>query len=170
MATTMKLIAKNVLDTTAASITLSSIPATYDDLLLVMSLRSNRASLDYTDVRGRFNGATSDTNHSGRYLFGSGSTTASGTESFCRFAYATGATATSSTFSSTEIYIPNYAGSTNKSYSMTTVHENNSSTAYMIAYAGLWSSTSAITSIEVIADASSFVSGSSFCLYGIKKA
>ncbi len=170
MPTTMKLIAQNVLGSSSASVTLSSIPATYDDLLLVMSLRSDRASLTYTDVKGRFNGATSDTSHSGRYLYGNGSTTASGTDPFCRFAYATGATATASTFASTEIYIPNYAGSTNKSYSMTTVHETNASTAYMIAYAGLWSSTSAITSIEVIPDSSSFVSGSSFFLYGIKKA
>jgi hypothetical protein len=169
MATTCKLIAKNVLGSTTASVTFSSIPGTYTDLLLVWSGASNRSGLTYTDVRGRFNGATSDTNHTGRWLYGNGASTASGTDTYCRFGYATGATATANTFGSNEIYIPNYAGSTNKSYSGTFVHETNATTAYMIAHAGLWSSTSAITSVEIIPDSASFTSGSSFFLYGITK-
>ena len=76
---------------------------------------------------------------------------------------------TSDTFSNDEIYIPSYAVAQNKIISVFNVLENNSTTNYWInADAGLLSNTAAITSITITASGSSFVSGSSFYLYGIK--
>jgi hypothetical protein len=171
MATTMKLIAKNVLGSDTATVTFSSIPGTFDDLYLVFSARTDRAS--GTDVvKARINGAGSDTDHSVRWLRGSGSAASSSSLSYLGVGSATGNDATASTFSSSECLFPNYSGtSANKSASATGVDENNNATAYIYAFAGLWASTSAITAIELIPNIGTvFKSDSSFYLYGIKKA
>lgn len=170
MATTMKLIAKTTLGSDTASTSFTSIPATYDDLLLVISARSSRADT-FEVAAARFNGATSDTNHNSRYLLGDGSSASSGTNTYCRLGLIPANTATSSTFGNLEAYIPNYAGSTNKSYSTSAVMENNATLSYIDVVAGLWSSTAAINAIELrLIIGSSFKSGSTFYLYGIKKA
>ena len=172
MATTCELIAKNVLTGTAADVTFSTIPATYDDLWLVCSIRSNRAALEAA-MGLRVNGDTGN-NYSWRRLQGSGSaaSSSSGSSQSDIFIGAAAAnTSTADTFSSLEIYIPNYAGSTNKSVSSTNCHETNGSQAFITAVAGLWSSGSAITSVTVRdADSANFIADSSFYLYGIKKA
>lgn len=169
MATTMRLIAKQEVGASSvASLEFTSIPATFDDLVLLLSLRSDRASNTTAELKVRFNGATTDTNHSSRYLYGNGASAVSGTTAYGYLGTATGATATSSTFSSLEVYIPNYAGSTNKSYSVTSAHETNATTAYAEVTAGLWSSTSAIDAIKVV-PVGNLVQYSSAFLYGIKK-
>lgn len=170
MATTMKLIGRQVLSAAASSVTFSDIPATYDDLYLVYSVRSERA-VTTSDMLISFNSSTS--NFSMRELYSDGASAFSLTgASFARyFGVACGTSATSNTFSTNEAYIPNYAGSTNKSYSVTGATETNATTAYIVAVAGLWSNTAAITSIT-LTEVGSFNlgSGSSFFLYGIKKA
>jgi len=172
MPTTMKLIAKSVLGSAAADVTFSDIPGTYTDLLLIFSARTTfTGDLVADGVRVRFNGATSDTNHSGRWLYGSGSSVSSSTEAFCRSGYATTDNSTASTFASNEMYIPNYAGSTAKSYSSTAMTEKNATGADMLAIAGLWNSTSAITSMRLYpASGTNLKADSSFFLYGITKA
>lgn len=76
-----------------------------------------------------------------------------------------------STFGNTDIYIPNYAGSTAKSLSATMASEDNGSEPRLGAAAGLWTGTSAITSVKLFPYVGSdWKSGSSFYLYGIKKA
>lgn len=171
MATTMKLIASQTLGSEAALVTFSSIPATYDDLLILITARSNRTGTTADQMTMTFNG-TSATNHSSRLLEGNGSTVAS--YSYTNDAYAgtlPPAGYTSNTFASIEIYIPNYAGSTNKSWSSTGVCETNGTTAYIDAFAGLWSSTAAITEINLASVSTrKMVSNSSFFLYGITKA
>jgi len=83
---------------------------------------------------------------------------------------ATGASATASTFGNQEVYFPNYAGATNKSYSADSAGENNATTAYLTLSAGLWSQTSAITSLEFYdRGVGNFVQYSSAYLYGIIK-
>lgn len=168
MATTMRLIAKNVLGSDTATVTFSSIPGTYTDLVLVMSVRSARASQRRDALDIGFNASTA--NFSGRRLRGSGSAASSAT--ITRFiAEVPAATATSNTFSNVEIYIPNYAGSTNKSFSVTSVQEDNQAEAYIDAVAGLWSNTAAITEIAITStNSANLLSTSSFFLYGIIKA
>jgi len=172
MATTMKLIAKNVLGSDAATVTFSSIPATYDDLYIVVSARTgNTLTYIFDYLLIAFNGSYAD--FSLRTLEGDGSSVASYTRATFGVYFigrVNGGNSTANTFGSAEIYIPNYAGSTNKSLSSTTVTEQNGTTAYCNVVAGLWSQTAAITSLTLDAEVDSFKSGSSFTLYGIKKA
>jgi hypothetical protein len=170
MATTCKLIAKNVLGSSASTVTFSSIPSTYTDLLLVASARTGYTSSHYQGIYVRPNGAT--TNLSSRVLYGAGSSAGSLNYGSDLLIFTSTADATASTFASCEIYIPNYAGSTNKSVSASWGVETNSSTANILgATAGLWASTSAITSIDLVPlYSASFVADSSFFLYGITKA
>lgn len=149
----------------SASITFSSIPQTYTDLVLVSSLRSTSASNDLAMTLA-FNGSTS--NFTSRYLYGNvpAGTAVSGSNAFYH-GNMNGAGSTASVFTSTSLYIPNYTGSTNKSYSVDNTMENNSTTSYPFLVAGLWSVTSAITSVT-ITNASNFAQYSSASLYGIK--
>ena len=147
----------------AASMSFSSIPATYTDLVLKVSTRTNRAAA--TDgLEIRLNGAT--TNHSGRRLTGDGTTAAS---SVSVYGNTDGNNATASTFGNAEIYIPNYAGSNYKSFSMDTVSENNATANGMTLNANLWSQTTAVSSITIVmSDGTAFNQYSTAVLYGIK--
>lgn len=172
MATTYELIASTTLGTAAANIEFTSIPATYDDLCLLVTLRSDVTGGDgFDSFNMRFNG-DNGSNYTYRRIRGDGSGVASATAT--QTAMTTGyynlANSTSNCFGNGEIYIPNYAGSTNKPVSATTVAEQNSSTAYIAAIAGLWSNTSAITSILLRPQSGNFVTNSSAYLYGITKA
>ena len=165
------LIASNTLTSSAASVTFSSIPGTYTDLVIKLSARSDFASL--VDTIGiRFNGATtnySDTNINTNSSSGSGgSTRATGLTYINGFRAIVGSTATSSTFSNAEFYIPSYTASQAKPLSEFNVSENNDTTAYISAVAGLWNNTAAITSIVLNSiNSANFVAGSSFFLYGL---
>lgn len=166
MATTMKLIAKNVLGSTTASVTLSSIPQTgYTDLLLAVSARNNG---NQGNLRLAFNGAT--TNLSSRYVLGSGTAASSNSVAYILCVGVAWGATTANTFGNLTAYIPNYTGSTHKSVSIEGTTENNATESYIAAAAGLWADTSAISSIEMTLNNGSFVAGSSFYLYGITKA
>jgi hypothetical protein len=79
--------------------------------------------------------------------------------------------ATSNTFGNTSVYIPNYAGSNFKSISIDGVTENNATAALQFFNAGLFKSTSAITSISLTAyNFASYVQYSTADLYGISNA
>lgn len=174
MATTCKLIAKNEVGSGGvASVTFSSIPGTYTDLLIAASARSDRSGQYEDGVLLVFNSDTAN-NYSSRVLYAVGNTAYSSSTSAAAsmwIAAVPGATPTASTFGNLDIYIPNYAGSTAKSASATAVSENNNSTNNWIgAHAGLWSGTAAITSIEIKPRfGTKFDQYSSFFLFGIKK-
>lgn len=169
MANTYQLIASNTLAASAASVTFSSIPNTYTDLVVRISTRRDTGS--FASLFFRVNGSTGS-NFSTTYVQGNGATAASlnatGVNRFNIYDIVPGTTETSNTFNSIEIYVPNYAVTQNKQMSAFGVGETNSTTAYVIAQAGLRSVTDAVTSIEILPAAGSFVSGSSFFLYGIK--
>jgi hypothetical protein len=150
----------------AASIDFTSIPATFTDLVLVYSARVTTAGGD-DEALISLNSSTS--NFSNRNIFGTGST-ASSTTSPARFAGSVNASgSTASTFSNIQIYFSNYTGNTNKSYSIDSVAENNATAIVSRLAAGLWSDTSAITSISLSLASGSFVQYSTATLYGIKK-
>jgi hypothetical protein len=169
MANTFELIASSTVGSGgAASIDFSSIPATYTDLRVVASVRTNRAP-DSDAIKMRFNG--SSTSFTGKVLYGSGSGIASfaGTTDGIGNAYVPSAYNTANTFGNTEFYIPNYAGSTNKSVSVDSVGENNATYAEMDMIAGLWSNTAAITSISIVPNVGTLLlQYSTAFLYGIK--
>jgi len=148
-----------------STISFSSIPTdgTYTDLYLMLSLR-NSTNTNYFTLK--FNSSTS--NFSQKELQGEGSGTpasASRTDSVIRLSVATG-NFTGNTFGSTQITIPNFASSNNKSFSVNAVTENNATLSYQAIIAGLWSNTSAISSIDLVSPAN-FVQYSSASLYGV---
>ena len=145
----------------AASVTFSSIPQTYTDLLIVLSVQNTGSAVD---IFGKFNTLT--TGFTNRHLYGNGFSAISGNNSIGYFGAASPVGST--TFGNTAIYIPNYAGSTYKSFSSDSVTEANAVTAYSFFVAGLWSNTSAITSIEFYPNANIWSEYSSASLYGIK--
>jgi len=168
MANTYTLINSTSLSSSAASVTFSAIPATYDDLILQISARADNTGLL---LQMTLNSATST--YSNTLLLGNGSTVSSTIntgQSYLRVGYVNPSGSTASTFSSGEIYIPKYRSTTDKPISSIGFTENNATTAYIANYANLWGTSSAITSITLDMSASSqnFVSGSTFWLYGIK--
>ena len=148
----------------AASIDFSSIPASYTDLLLVLSGRGT-VSATYSQISLKLNNSTSSFTNRELYADGSSVGSYTGTNGL---GYMDGANATANTFSNMQIYIPNYAGSTNKSYSVDNVYENNATFAEMGLYAGLWSNTAAINQVTVYTITGNFAQYSTATLYGIK--
>ena len=174
MANTYTLISSNTLSSSAASVTFSSIPSTYTDLVLRISARMSNGGATDSVLDLEFNSSTA-ANYSNTNLRGDGSTAASNRYTtttafpYLRFTYSmNGSATTASTFNNGEIYIPNYAGSTNKVASNFSVLENNATAAGLNAGAGLWQITSAITQIKISTSSDTYASGSSFYLYGIK--
>jgi hypothetical protein len=151
-----------------ADITFSSIPSTYTDLCLKVSLRSAAASVN-PGLIIKFNG--SSTGFTGKNIYGTGSATGSYSDTSGEIGVLAGNNATSSIFGNAEIYIPNYAGSTNKSFSVDSVNENNATSASTFLYASLWSNTAAITSITLFSGGSvNLLEYSTAYLYGVKNA
>lgn len=169
MANTYVLIASNTLGSSAASVTFSSIPGTYTDLVLRASIRDFSAGTvnpayylfnsDAIGVAAGYIQLTGNGTSAASSLFGSG---------FGAGYYViNGDTTTSSTFSSTEIYIPNYNATTNKQISVFSVVETNATAARIQVAAELYGTTAAITQLTLRPN-STFGANSSFYLYGIK--
>ena len=162
MATMVKLQTVTIGSGGASTIDFTSIPQTYTDLKIVVSGRAS-TTVQYFTVQ--FNGNT--TGYSCRFLNGDGATATSGTDSFI-FGRLNNSSYTASVFANTEIYIPNYTSANNKSVTMDGVSENNATTALSGFSAGLWSNTSAITSIQLAPASGNFAQYSTATLYGIK--
>lgn len=162
MAATYDPIATQTLGSSATSVTFSSIPSTYTDLVLVYSAQNNASSANVTTMR--FNGDTG-TNYSDTYMYGNGTSAATGRDTNQSVMSAGDIPGTTgSTWSANIINVMNYSNTTtNKTAIMR--HNTNGVT---VASVGLWRSTSAINSITLIAN--TFSAGSTFSLFGIKAA
>lgn len=152
-----------------ASISFTGIPQTgFTDLLLVTSLRTNRAS-GVDVVRLTFNGST--TGYTDRHLIGFGSGAGySETNSlaFIMSYTANGNTTAANTFASCSTYIPNYNGAQQKSVSIDGAFEDNVAGAWQNLAAGKWSGTAAITSLSITPQFGPlWMAGSTASLYGI---
>lgn len=154
----------------AANIDFTSIPATYTDLCVYVSTRTSKTGTVFDTLNLRFNGDTGS-NYTLKAVQGSGSAASSygSTTTQLNIGNSNSAITTSNTFNSTSVYIPNYLSSTSKSVSADDVLENNATEAYATLGAGLWTGTSAITSIRIYAVGANFVQYSTAYLYGIKK-
>jgi hypothetical protein len=155
----------------AANIDFSSIPQTYTDLNLVISGRGVH-SANFVGIQLGINGGFPTANF--RNVFGNSSTASSTSGSDVFAGSMVAANATASTFGNVSIYFPNYAGSTNKSYSVDSVTENNASAAnsvYTSLWAGLISSTAAISRITIYdgSAGANIAQYSTATLYGISK-
>jgi hypothetical protein len=159
----MKLIETKTLTSAQSSIVFSSIPQNFMDLMVLVSDRSSRPAGAINDgVEMKLNGVS----QTGKRLYGSGSGAVSdnGT-SIINPALAT----TANVFSNIQFYIPNYANTTiTKSWSADGVMENNATLSYQTLVAGLYSSTSAVTSITFVQDQGpNTEAGTTISLYGI---
>lgn len=173
MASSRVLISSQILSSTATSVTFSSIPSTYTDLVLRMSIRDTNTTIIIGGGNVKFNGSSTNI-YSVTRLIGDGSTASSTrTSNSASIAFncaGNNAGMTTNTFSSVEIYISSYTASKNKPIGQFNVTENNSATAgntEIDAWAQLYRDTNAISSMVITAPAT-FAIGSSFYLYGIK--
>ena len=136
---TMQVIEHIELDSDQATITLDEIPDGFTDLLILYSLRSDRASTNDYDVI-TVNGVSFST----RALWGEPTTVGISTADASSV---TSASATANTFANGSLYLPNYRSSSNKSGSIDVVTENNSSAAQARISALLFATTDPITTI-----------------------
>lgn len=160
----MTAIASTTLTTDQLTVTLSSIPGTYDDLRLVIY---DSGDTTYSYSAGlRFN-SDSANNYSWTRIEGDGST-----------AYSLRVTSnaqlsvqTRTQPSATVVDIVNYSNTSNYKTSLIRTAVDNNGSGETNLSCGLWRSTSAITSISLHQSALRYWStGSVFALYGIKKA
>lgn len=167
MANTYELIQAQVLGSSAATVTFSSIPATYTDLLLKVLVRRDASGRQ--DLRLAVNGSTTDGSNIFLQLVGTATTSGISSAQYVRINNVVPSTAeTSNTFGSVEFYIPNYLASRNKPISISGVGEQNATQSLVGQVASLYSQTTAISSLALSLATGSFVTNSSFYLYGVK--
>lgn len=153
----------------AATISFTSIPQTYTDLVFFISSRQSHNN--YGGFYMKFNAAAVNTDVTAKRLFGDGSTAYSSNSKEITWVYSS---ATANTFGSGQIYIPNYTSSNYKSASIEAVQEDNSSGAVSMLTSWMWSQTAAITQVDFgTFDGSfpdNFVQYTTAYLYGISNA
>ena len=150
----------------AASITFSSIPATYTDLRIVLVSKSVNNG---ANVQFRFN-ADTGTNYSYTYLRGDGASASSYTQLSRTFGYFSDQSSdTQPNMGTLDIF--SYAGSTFKT-ALATYSDDRNGSGYVFSTVSLWRSTSAITSVSLSPSnfTNNFQSGTTATLYGIKNA
>jgi hypothetical protein len=156
----------------AATISFTSIPQTYTDLRVVVSVRSDDAIRSYTDVGVQLNSIA--TGYYMKLLYTNNGTSAASANSsdggnFTWGSEGTGATATANTFGNSEFYIPEYVGSKYKSILVNGAGEQNAAATGLFISGGYVMSTEPITSITLNPSVGSFVQYSTATLYGVFK-
>jgi hypothetical protein len=155
------------LGASASSVTFSSIPATYRDLILVMDLiGSTTAANAFVGIR-----LNSDTgnNYNRVAMVGTGSTTSSFSAANQAYFFCGGFPASNS--NSRGLTITDFMDYSATDKHKTMLQKEANPTVSAIAYAARWANTSAVTSIEISATPTvgdnNFGSTSTFSLYGI---
>ena len=165
MAVTYEPISTTTLGSASATITFSSIPATYTDLRIILTGTTSTAG---NIPKLTFNGITTTT-YSRTDLVGNGTTATSSTAATQAYIYTgVGAQFWTTTPAFNIIDIFSYAGSTNKTvlYSLNSDNNGSGQVDYGV---GLWRSTAALTSATLTVN-STFNIGTIATLYGIKAA
>lgn len=162
-------IATATLSTTTTDITLTSIPSTYQHLQLRILTRASNASVDRV-ITLRVN-SDSGSNYAQHYLDADGSTvsaSASASTTSMLFTKTAGNSATASVYGVAIVDFVDYASTSKYKTIKTLGGFDNNGAGNLILSSGLWQSTTAINSITV--RNTSFLSGSTIALYGIKGA
>jgi hypothetical protein len=166
MPATYEPIATTTLGSAAATITFSSIPATYTDLRVTFNfLVATGAQIPKVTYNNDSSALYSDT-----FIYGTGTSALSARDTGGTFFYAGSNTSASTTvpeFITLDIF--SYAGSTNKTTLYTSVSDKNGSGAVEYGVA-LYRSTSAINRIDFTSFSGTFAIGSIATIYGIKNA
>lgn len=172
MANTFTLIDKVILGSTQTTVEFTGLGAyasNYTDLKVVASIRTAWGTDTNDQFRVKLNSATTNYTYQNLVGYGTGVEADKVSTTAIINPQTNSDASTSNTFASHEIYIPNFSSSNYKSISSDNVNEQNGNPAYASLYAGIWSDTSAITSITFLTfRGSGFLTNSSFYLYGIK--
>jgi hypothetical protein len=164
MPSTYEPIATQTLGSAASSVTFSSITGTYTDLVLIVTPQSSSGT---ASVDIQLNGDTG-TNYSLTFLYGDGSSAASGLASNNAVANGGTAVSTASTFLINTVQIMNYSNTT--TYKSLLTRANNTA-GNVLTSVSMWRNTAAVTSILLkLSTGANFTTGSTFTLYGIKAA
>jgi hypothetical protein len=166
MATTYEPIGTQTLGTAAASITFSSIPATYTDLRLILT---GTPSVDGSNFYMQFNGITTTT-YSSTILYGNHGPAVGTFTLTSQPQFWLGFESSNTLDSTVDINIFSYAGSTNKTI-FTAESSDTNIVGQISLTSGLWRSTAAITSIRLfVYNSGNYNAGTVATLYGIKAA
>jgi hypothetical protein len=160
------------LTSASSSVTLSSIPQTYTDLIAVPCIKTTANDVG---VGFYYNSDNAGSNYSRTWLYGYSTTTSSvrnsNTATFGNMTYNTGASDTD--FNVYNLNVMNYSNTTTYKTALWRAGNWQTTTSYSETGlgVGLWRNTSAITSITfVCGGGANFSIGSTFSLYGIKAA
>jgi len=147
-------LATKTLTGTAASVTFSSIPATYRDLILIV----NGSASTQDNARLTFNGDTTAANYLYVTMRGDGSAATS--------AAATGALVSTFTTGAfvTSVQIMDYSATDKHK---TRLSRDDIASFHARAWASRWANTAAVTSMVYSAATGTFSIGTTFSLYGI---
>ena len=166
-------IATTTLSSSTATITFSSIPATYKHLQIRGITRLGSSTTGTNDIFIRFNSDTA-ANYSRHALYGTGATAAtngagSTTSAYAARAVSPRATSTANAFGVFIVDILDYAN-TNKNKTVRCLggtDQNGSGEVYLTS--GVWMNTDAINEIDIVPNiGTTFVQYTQFALYGIK--
>jgi len=158
-------IASTTLGSAASSVTFSSIAATYTDLVIVVQAAVTAGSIA---LRMQFNSDTG-TNYSSTWLTGNGTTASSSRNTSTTYMKIDENSGMNTTLGQglNVINVMNYANTTTYKTALT---RPNRADLGVDAVVGLWRSTAAINSITLLTSSSTFVTGSTFNLYGVTAA
>ena len=153
----------------SGTITFSSIPATYTHLQIRFIGRATTAT---STIRVQFNSDTGS-NYANHMLYGEGSAVYAAnnfTQTYMKFYGLANSGLSADIVSAHIVDVLDYTNTNkNKVYRTLGGFDANGSGEQGL-FSGLWMSTSAITSIDLITNSGSWTSSSSFALYGIKGA
>ena len=168
-------ITTTTLSTSTASVTFSSIPATYKHLQIRMILKESGTGTGGPNVLASLNSDTTYTNYRSHYLSGNGASSSSGEVQANGYYCLVGNTVTSNAgyanmFGGMVVDVLDYANTSKyKTLRCLWGHDRNGTGGEVGVDSSVWMNTAAITSISFsIAGGTNFVQYSQFALYGIK--
>ena len=165
MTATYEKIATTTLGSNQGTVTFSSIPQTYTDLILIGSTQDTRSNGNDFDIY--FNNDLTS-NYSQTNLVGNGSSATSSRSSQEIINLGPNVGSNQGYYNAIIAHIMNY---TNTTTYKTVLSRGNHPGSATVATVGMWRSTSAITRIDAFPGYTySFTTGSTFTLYGIKAA
>lgn len=169
MALTYTLIGSSTVSSNVTSVTFSSIPQTYSDLVLKVSART---STNNRNFGLRFNNNAGNI-YSDWILYGTGSGTGATSQNSVtntNYTYQNISTDPTNSYSNNEFYIPHYTNTVSTKTFIGDSAVGTTATAGWLSHtAQSMANTSAITQIDVRADGN-FTSGTTLYLYGILRA
>jgi hypothetical protein len=172
MPTTFQLISSVNVATPTTTVSFTSIPATFTDLVLRVSGRTTSATVR-TGGRLTFN-SDSGANYDNAYIIQYDGTTLASSASFTgnnyfNLEYINGGNAVANSFGVTDFYISNYTDTTAKPMQMRSgAITNSATTPGQFLYGFTYNSTAAISSITMLINGANWAADSTFYLYGIK--